>query len=198
MQSTLLEEEMKITQDEAEESLADIQRTTQRTRRSITGSGAHIFLIITGAIWLVGFLATQYLTGNIVPTIWIAASLIGSALAILLGTRMSKRVRGPSTPVYAARIGTFWLVLILFAIAIIAVARPTDAKQLTLIIILFAMLGQFAMGLLLSFTSTWWALPISALALIGYFLLPEFFYLWMGVLVGGAMVGLGTYILLRW
>jgi hypothetical protein len=189
---------MKITQDEAEESLADIQRTTQRTRRSITGSGAHIFLIITGAIWLVGFLATQYLTGNIVPTIWIAASLIGSALAILLGTRMSKRVRGPSTPVYAARIGTFWLVLILFAIAIIAVARPTDAKQLTLIIILFAMLGQFAMGLLLSFTSTWWALPISALALIGYFLLPEFFYLWMGVLVGGAMVGLGTYILLRW
>ena len=35
------------------------------------------------------------------------------------------------------------------------------------------------MGLLLSFSSVWWALPITALALIGYFLLPGIFYLWM-------------------
>ena len=65
-------------------------------------------------------------------------------------------------------------------------------------IILFIMIGQLSMGLLLSFSSTWWALPITALALVGYFLLPNFFYLWMGILVGGGMILLGLYIRMRW
>jgi hypothetical protein len=65
-------------------------------------------------------------------------------------------------------------------------------------IILFIMLGQLAMGLLLSFSAVWWALPITALALIGYFLLPGIFYLWMGVLGGGGMIVLALYIRARW
>lgn len=65
-------------------------------------------------------------------------------------------------------------------------------------IILFIMVGQLAMGQLLSFTSTWWALPITALALAGYFLLPDIFYLWMAILVGGGMIALGLYFPLRW
>ena len=80
----------------------------------------------------------------------------------------------------------------------IAIARPTDGKQVTLFIVLFTMIGQSAMGLLLSFASVWWALPIAALALAGYFLLPAYFYLWMGVLVGGGMIALAVYIRLRW
>jgi hypothetical protein len=67
-----------------------------------------------------------------------------------------------------------------------------------MLIILFIMVGQFAMGLLFSFSSTWWALPITALALAGYFLLPGFFYLWMAVLGGGGMIVLGLYIRWRW
>jgi hypothetical protein len=91
----------------------------------------------------------------------------------------------------AKRGGIFWLFLIFFGIAAIAVAKPTDGKQVTMFIILFIVLGQLAMGLLVSFSSTWWALPITALALAGYFLRPNYFYLWMGVLVGGGMVLLG-------
>jgi hypothetical protein len=44
-----------ISLDEAEEALAAIQQVTQKTRRSIASSGAYIFLIITGIIWLVGY-----------------------------------------------------------------------------------------------------------------------------------------------
>lgn len=69
---------------------------------------------------------------------------------------------------------------------------------MTMFIILFIMVGQLAMGQLLSFTSTWWALPITALALAGYFLLPDIFYLWMAILVGGGMIALGLYFPLRW
>jgi hypothetical protein len=189
---------MNISPDEAEEALATIQKMTQKTRHSIARSGAHIFLIVTGIVWLVGFLSTQFLTGEIIAYIWIGISLLGSALSILLGTRMGPRVRGPSTTATAKRASIFWLLLILYGIAAIAIARPTDGKQVTMFIILFIMLGQMAMGLLLSFSSVWWALPITALALIGYFLLPGLFYLWMAILGGGGMIALGLYIHSRW
>jgi hypothetical protein len=65
-------------------------------------------------------------------------------------------------------------------------------------IILFVMVGWVAMGLLLSFTSVQMGLVITALALIGYFLLPGIFYLWMAILGGGGMIALGFYIRSRW
>lgn len=189
---------MKISPEEAEETLATIQEMMKKSRHSFASSGAYIFLIVTGAIWLVGFLATQFLTGEIIAYIWIGMSVFGIALSILLGMRMGPRVRGPSTATSTKRAGIFWLLLVFFGIAVIAVARPTDGKQITMFVILFIMIGQLAMGLLLSFSSVWWALPIAALALIGYFLLPDFFYLWMAILVGGGMIILGLYIRLRW
>jgi len=60
------------------------------------------------------------------------------------------------------------------------------------------MIGQLAMDLLLSFSSTWWALPITALALVGYFFFPAIFYVWMAILVGGGMILYGLYIHSRW
>ena len=189
---------MNISPSEAEEALAVIQRTMLKTRHSIAGSGAYIFLMVTGVIWLVGFLSTQFLTGEIVGYIWTGLSILGTILGTVLGFRMGKRVRSPSTVPMVKRIGLFWLLLVFYGIATIAVARPTDGKQATVFVILFIMLGQLAMGLLFSFSYVWWALPITVLALIGYFLLPGIFYLWMGVLGGGGMIVLGLYIHSRW
>ncbi|PKO19086.1 MAG: hypothetical protein CVU39_00615 [Chloroflexi bacterium HGW-Chloroflexi-10] len=189
---------MNISPNEAEEALAAIQKVTQKTRHSISSSGAYIFLIITGAIWLVGFVATQFLPAPVVGIIWTVTSILGTVLGILLGMRRGRHVRAPSTATYVKRIGIFWLLLILFCIAIITVVQPLDGKQQTMIVILFIMIGQTAMGLLFSFSTSWWALPIAALALTGYFLLPGIFYLWMGILVGGGMIALGVYIRVRW
>ena len=189
---------MNISPNEAEEALAAIQKVTQKTRHSIAANGTYITLIITGIVWLVGYMATQFLPQEIVVYIWIGLSLLGSTLATVLGIRIGQRVRSPLTAAMAKRIGIFWLFLVLYAIAAIAIARPTDGKQVTMFIILFIMIGQLAMGLPFSFSSTWWALPITALALVGYFLLPDFFYLWMALLVGGGMIILGLYIRSRW
>lgn len=189
---------MNISPNEAEEALAAIQKMMRKTRHSISSSGAYIFLIFTGMIWLVGFLATQFLSGEIVNYIWAGMSFIGTALAILFGSRKGRRLRSPLTATYMKRIVAFWLLLVLYCIAVIAIAQPTDGKQTTMFIILFMMVGQLAMGLLFSFSSTWWALPITAMTLVGYFLLPDFFYLWMGILVGGGMIALGLFIRFRW
>jgi len=111
---------------------------------------------------------------------------------------MGRRVRNPATAATAKRVGLYWLFLIFFCIVTIVVAWPLDGKQVTVLIVLFAMIGHLAMGLLLSFAAVWWPLPITALVLISYFLLPGFFYLWMGILGGGGMIALGLYIRSRW
>ncbi|HTX78247.1 MAG TPA: hypothetical protein VMC62_01195 [Longilinea sp.] len=189
---------MNISPDEAEEALIAIQKVTRHTQRSIASSGAFITLIITGIVWLIGFSATQFLAGWIVPAIWIAISIAGSAISILLGNRMGGRVHSPTFSATAKRALLFWLFLALLAIAVIAVARPTDGKQTTMMVVLFIMIGQMAMGLLLSFTTTAWALAVSAIALVGYFFFPGILYLWLGILGGGGMMALAFYIRARW
>jgi hypothetical protein len=189
---------MNVSPSEAEEALAAIQAMAQRTRRSIASGGTYITLIVTGIVWLVGFTCTQFLQGPIVAYIWAALSILGGTLATVLGLRVGRRVRSPATAPVAKRVGLFWLLLVFYGIAAVAIARPTDGRQVTMLVILFIMLGQVAMGLLFSFSSVWWALPITALALVGYFLLPGFFYLWMALLGGGGMIVLGLYIRSRW
>jgi hypothetical protein len=189
---------MNVSHSEAEEALAAIQAVAQKTRHSIASGGTYITLIVTGIVWLVGFSCTQFLPREVVGTIWAVLSLGGGAVGTFLGLRVGRRVRSPMTIPTAKRIGLFWLLLVLYGIAAIAIARPTDGKQATMLVILFMMLGQLAMGLLFSFSSVWWALPITALALVGYLALPGIFYLWMGILGGGGMIALGLYIRFRW
>jgi hypothetical protein len=188
---------MNISPTEAEEALAAIQAMAQKTRKSIASGGTYITLIVTGVVWLVGFLCTQFLPVGIVGYIWGGLSVLGTIVGIILGSRTGKHVRSPSTVPMVRRVGLFWLLLALFALAVIAVARPMDGKQATMLVILFLMLGQMAMGLLFAFSSVWWTLPITVLALVGYFLLPGIFYLWMAILGGGGMIALGLTTRLR-
>lgn len=189
---------MNISPSEAEDALAAIQSMAKKTRRSIATGGTYITLIVTGIIWLVGFTCTQFLPAAYVGWIWAGLSIGGTFAGFLLGIRRGKQVRSPATAPMVRRVLLFWGLLILFGLAIFAVAQPTDGKQATMLVILFIMLGQMAMGLLFSFSYAWWALPVSALALLGYFLLPGYFYLWMAVLGGGGMIALGLYMHTRW
>ncbi len=189
---------MNLSPDEAEDALTAIQLVTQKTRHAIANSGVYLTLLVTGVVWLVGYACTQFISGPILAYIWIALSLGGTAAATIWGRRLSGRVRSSSAGETARRLILFWLFLVLFCAAAIAVARPAEGKQVAMFIILFNMIGQLAMGLLLSFNSTWWALPVAALALLGYFLLPGIFYLWVGILGGGGMIAFALYMRSRW
>jgi hypothetical protein len=189
---------MNVSPNEAEEALAVIQKVTQKTRHSIASGGTYITLIVTGIVWMIGFMCTQFLPQETSGYIWGVLSILGGILGTILGFRMGRRVHSPSTGTIAKRVVFFWLLLAIYGIAAIAIARPTDGKQATMLIVLFIMIGYLAMSLLFSFASVWWPLPITALALIGYFLLPDYFYLWMSILGGGGMIVLGLYIHSRW
>ena len=189
---------MNVSPTEAEEALATIRAMTQKTRHSIASSGAHVSLIITGTVWLIGFICNQFLSGELLSYIWIGLSILGGTVATILGIRSGKHIHNPSAGATAKRVSLIWLLLVVYCIAAIAVAYPIDSKQLTMFIVLFVLIGWMAMGLLLSFSSFWPGLLIIAMALAGYFFLPDFFFLWMGILVGGGMIALGLYIRFRW
>lgn len=189
---------MNISPSEAEEALAAIQTVIQKTRRSIASSGAYVFLIIWGSVWLLGFLGSQFLPQDIGGYTWMVLDILGGILSAIVGIRVGRGVRSSSAAKSGKRIGLFWLLLFVYCIFAIAVAWPTDGKQLAMFIILFVMIGWLAMGLLLSFASILPGLFITILALIGYFLLPDIFFLLMAILGGGGMIALGLYIRSRW
>ncbi|MGD2148631.1 MAG: hypothetical protein PVH41_18190 [Anaerolineae bacterium] len=189
---------MDISPSEAQEALAAIDVVAHKTRQSIAGSGAYVTLISTGIVWLGGFMATQFLPEGIIPYVWLGLSIVGGTLGTVMGLRAGRRVRSPSAAGMAKRIGLPWLLLVVYGGATIAVLWPMDGTQLTVLVAQFVMVGHMAMGLLFSFAAVWWVLPITALVLIGYFLVPGWFYLWMSLLGGGGMIALGLYIRSRW
>jgi hypothetical protein len=189
---------MNISPTEAEEALTAIQTMVRKTRRSISSSGAYAFLIVWGCVWLFGFLTSHFIHSETAGYIWMGLDILGGALSAVIGIRMNQNIRSPSATATGKRIAWFWLLLFLYCTAAIGVAWPLDGKTLAMFIIFFVMVGWMAMGLLLSFFSIWLGLVISALALIGYFLLPDIFYVWMAILGGGGMIALGIYIRNKW
>ena len=97
---------MNISPNEAEEALAAIQIMMQKTRHSIASSGTYITLIVTSIVWLVGYMCTQFLSGEIVVYIWIGLSILGSTLATVLGIRMGKRVPARRQPRRQSELGS--------------------------------------------------------------------------------------------
>jgi hypothetical protein len=189
---------MDLSPQEAQQALDAIQTMVRRTQRMISNSGAYAFLIIWGFVWLIGFSANHFLSGPTVGYVWMVLDTLGGVLSVVTGIRLSRQVRSTSNASAGKRIGYFWLLLFVYCLVLLAVISPLDMKQGALVIVLFVMIGWIAMGLLLSAASIWWALGITGLALIGYYLLPSYFYLWMAILGGGGMIALGFYIRSRW
>ena len=189
---------MNISPNEAEEALAAIQAVMQKTRRAIATSGAYKFLILWGIIWLLGFINSQYLPNQTASYVWMGLDIIGGILSAIIGIRLNRGVRTTLPTTSGRRIAIFWLLLFFYCVAAVAVAWPVDGKQLAMFIIFFVTVGWIAMGLLLSFASAWWGLGLLILSLLGYFLFPSIFFLWMAILGGGGMIALGIYVRNRW
>jgi hypothetical protein len=189
---------MNISPTEAEEALAAIQAMMQKTRRAISSSGAYNFLILWGAIWMLGFLNSQFLTSKTSGYVWIGLDILGGILSAIIGIRLNRGVRTSASTISGKRIAVFWLLLFFYCVIAVGVAWPVNGKELAMLIILFVTIGWIAMGLLLSFGSIWSALALLVLSLIGYFLLPSIFYILMAILGGGGMIASGIYVRNRW
>jgi hypothetical protein len=189
---------MNVSPEEAGEALAVIQAMVKKTQRLIASSGAYKFLILWGIIWLLGFVNSQFLPADVSSYVWIGLDILGGLASLLVGLGLKRGIRSASPSTTGKRIAFFWLLLFVYCFIAISISWPVDAKQLSMMIIIFATLGWIAMGLLLNLASAWWGLALLALSLVSYFVLPGLFYLLMAILGGGGMIALGIYVRNRW
>jgi hypothetical protein len=188
---------MNISSSEASEALEAIQKMMRKTKRTLSSSGGYQFFILWGAIWLIGFLSSQFIKNEFAGYIWAGLDTLGGLLSAFIGIRIGRTTRKDSTSP-SIRFGAFWWLLMMLCGLAILVVWPIDWKQVAILITLFAMIGWIAFGLLLSAGSVKLALAIIVLALVGYYLLPDFFYLLMAILGGGGMIAFGLFIQSRW
>lgn len=188
---------MKITPEEAKESLTSVRTVMQRTRRAMNVGGSAYYLLIWGMVWLLGFLAIYFLLpvySMLVGWVWLFLDVGGIVASAWVSIRSARRIRDP----FGKRFAFFWLALILFSLLWLWIARPTNMAQTSLLIITFAMFGYTVMGIWLEKLFVAVAIMVIGLALISYFLIPTFFALWMAILGGGTLIGSSIYILRRW
>lgn len=176
------------------EELRAIRAVMEQTRRAIGRTGGGRFLVLWGAVWLLGFLGTQFLPHHWIGWMWGMLNVIGVAGSVWLGIRLSLQVRSP----LGLRIFFFWLASIAFALLAYWLFGLRD-EHLGLLFALIIALALVQLGLLsFSTGSIWLGLLIAALALIGFHLFPAYFSLIMSFLGGGLMIGTGLWIIRRW
>lgn len=186
--------------DEARASLAEIDRLVERTRKTIAYGGAAPIMILWGIIWGIGFIAAQLKFGRL-DRLWGTLDVVGLALTFLFVFRdRNARVKSP----HAGRILFSWLLLIAFGFlwwGLLTSWRCDNLQQLRGLIAFWctaSMFGYVIMGLWLGRFYLWLGLAITAATLAGYWYLPAYFYLWMAIFGGGALIAAGVYALKFW
>jgi len=185
---------MNITPEEAKQALSDIENVTKNTRRAFAHSGWPHAFIIWGFVWFFGFMASQFIRTTLLGWIWIILDAIGVVAMIIVGRRMGRRVRTD----YGKKLNYFWGALMLYAVLWIWIAWPMPPDNMALLISTIALFGYIVMGIWLNSSIVWLGLGLTVLSIIGYLLVPDYFALWMSVLVGGLLIGSGFFMLRLW
>jgi hypothetical protein len=184
---------MNISPEEAQESLAVVQQTGAKLRKAYGYNGYYV--ILWGLIWLFGFLASQYLPP--VPGYWIWGILIivGWVASAFLGIYQGVHIRSKAGP----RVGMFWGILIVFSTLWFIILHPSSAQQGVLFLVTLILFGGIVSGVISrDFSSVIGCIAIAILSVVGYYLVPAYFYLWEAIFGGLSMLIIGLVLRLGW
>ncbi len=185
--------------DEALDDLKAIRQIMERARRTSDGFWGW-FLVLWGAIWLVGFLSTGLLARAqreaVIPWVWAPLNAFGVIGSILLSLQMARRARTKSSTIWWPFM-LWWFAMMVFDQLLVWFLPIREGHQIAILIVLTIALGYFQMGLF-----THWLLSaigafIGALAVLTAVFMPQYVGLAMAVLGGGALIGGGLWALRR-
>jgi len=204
--------------DEARASLASIDATRAEARRNIGGSEFGPNMIWCGLLWIVIWGYIQFLPGP-VYLLWILAAAFFVAFAVMKKIRPSPVKSAPDL-----RVAALWLVIIMYAAifwfllqpqglsknlpsADVVIAAHQSARNVVMGALKFAayaVIVSLFFNVIISLTvrpSRFFVilgLLLTAVVLVGYYCVPEWFGLWMSVVGGGTFILSGTFIRKFW
>jgi hypothetical protein len=193
---------MNISDEEARNSLDQVQAVTSRTRKTIAASYDSGLLIVWGLIWLIAFMGTHFFVAW-AWEIWTALIGIGIVITFLVGWnqfRSANPIKAPAAEKIGWRIFGFWSLLFVYIFIWLSILRPTNGIQANAFICTTIMFAYVVTGLWSkSSYMLWLGLAVTCITLVGFYLIPPGYYcLWMAAMAGGAMLGTGLYIRLFW
>jgi hypothetical protein len=191
--------------DEARAALAAIEAIGTETRRNIAGSCAGPVLIWWGLIWVVMLGCAQF-RSDFLRLSWVFM-LIGFA-----GQTVLQKLRPPlvkQAPNWRAV--AFWLGIFVYAGLFLVLLEPWDLlnnlspadsamvdRKITAYFSIVPMFAYVIIGPWVSRFFVGLGLLMTALILVGYYFLPGWFYLWVGVIGGGTLILSGLFIRKFW
>ncbi len=185
---------MEIKPSEAESALASIRETEEQMRKALNASGGGYQLFIWGVIILIGYTLNQFadrLPMVAIAGTWIVMSVLGNIVSVMMSIRMARKFHSP----LGARIGAMLPIFILFGAIGAFFVHPAGPREINLLIYLLVMLWMAMMGLWVKLSMLWISLIFTGLMLFGYAVLPEYFFLWLAIVGGGAMIGSGLFLI---
>jgi hypothetical protein len=194
-----------ISREEARSALEEIDRVGIQVRRSIAAGSMASMLMLWGAIWIVGFSAEQFLARAY--RLWLVLDLVGLAVTFFLVSRKSP-IKGPSY----GRIWISWLALFGYAafwcwlLVPQGMAHgpewvaygPVLERKIAVLWVTVCMFAYVVMGLWLDRFLSWLGAIITVATLVAFQFAPDYFYLWIGIGGGGALVASGAFIWRYW
>lgn len=193
---------MNVTDEKARQSLSMVENISSQARKSIAAGYASPLLIIWGIICIVCFLGTYFFVER-ANEIWYGVGGLGMIGTFLICRRQA--YHGKPTKIDASkkagwRMFWFWTLLFIYIYLWLSIVKPRNGIQLNAFIIVVIMFAYIVIGL--------WhesnfmiglGLFITAVTMIGVYLIaPAYYCLWMAPTAGGALLGTGFYLRLRW
>jgi hypothetical protein len=186
---------MDVSAQEAQASLGLIEDAQAKWRKAIGASYASGLLILWGAVWIIGYVSL-YFSNEMGGYAFMVLDVVGIAGTVLIARRWP--IKGPEAKATSWSLTGLWLILALYAVIWMALFRPANGKEVGVFLCTLCMFGYVVIGLW--FRSPFMiglGLAVTGLALGGFYLLSPYFYLWVALTGGGAVLGTGFYIR-RW
>jgi hypothetical protein len=178
---------------QAVDDLKTIRQIMERARRESGREGGWI-MVLWGAIWLVGFVGSQFLPDPFAGGIWLALNPLGIGITVWLSVRISRRA--VQSNVWRTVL-LWWFALPIFDGLVLWLFHLDLSRDLIALILLSISLGYFQYGLLTDWRISIIGILIAVLTVGAFLLLPGYFYLVTGILGGGLLLVSGLWFLHR-
>jgi hypothetical protein len=173
-----------IDSQQASAALAEIDEITRRVRQSRIYNLASLMLIMWGALVFTGYLAS-FLLPRYAAYYWLALNLAGVAGSFAISAFGYPR---SGVRAFDVRMLVAFVLFFAFGFLCTTVLGHFTPRQLGAFWPIYFMLIYIIAGLWMGRAFVVIGLGISALALVGYFLIGDWFDLWMAFVDGGGLM----------
>lgn len=189
---------MNVSREDAAQALDDIGRAGERIIQ-LKGyhSGAPHF-IVWGLVWLFANSVSQFWSAQ-QGMAWLVGVGSGTLASTLLGIYQSSRQpRGTQAAKkeqwIGSRIGATSVVMFGFIVCAIAISQPHTSRELNAMISIFFPFLYMASGIWVGWRLFVIGFVTVAGVLAGYFLIQDYYWLWMGAFGGGSLIAGGVWL----